>query len=120
MTSARLLSIAAFLLLGCGRADIDTVPDGSTSGSEASAGEAAGDPDTSEPPPAATSCDPKQLRCRRAAPVCPEGEVPSVSGTCYGACVPLEQCACSQADDCPNPDSYTCHLYARHCGPYVH
>lgn len=119
MTSARLLSIALLLLVGCGRADIDALPDGSTSGSEVSP-EAAGDPGTSEPPPAAASCDPKQLRCRRAAPVCPEGDVPSISGTCYGPCVPLEQCACRQADDCPNPDSYTCHLYARHCGPYVH
>ena len=73
-----------------------------------------------DPRPAATNdCDPKKILCRRATPVCPEGELPSVSGSCYGACVPAESCACKQADECPNVEAYTCHLSAKHCGPYV-
>jgi len=73
-----------------------------------------------DPRPAATNdCDPKKIMCRRALPVCPEGELPSVSGSCYGPCVPAESCACKQADECPNVEAYTCHLSAKHCGPYV-
>jgi hypothetical protein len=64
-------------------------------------------------------CDPRKVVCRRVAPVCDPGEVPSVQGTCYGACVGVEQCACDEAADCPAPDEYTCHRSARHCGPFV-
>ena len=31
----------------------------------------------------------------------------------------VERCACAERDACPNPDSYTCHMSAGHCGPYV-
>lgn len=65
------------------------------------------------------SCDPTKILCRRAAPDCPEGQVPSVSGTCYGPCVPVDSCACTQASECPDHDKYTCHMSAKHCGPYV-
>ncbi len=65
------------------------------------------------------ACDPRKIACRRAAPTCPEHQVPSVESSCYGPCVPLEQCACDEAADCPNPESGTCHLSAKHCGPYV-
>jgi Kazal-type serine protease inhibitor domain len=68
---------------------------------------------------AAVSCDRRALLCRRAEPVCPEGQVSSIEGTCYGPCVPLEQCPCDEPEDCPFPDRYTCHMSARHCGPYV-
>jgi hypothetical protein len=68
---------------------------------------------------AAVSCDPAKILCRRAAPQCPEGQVPSVSGSCYGPCVPVESCACTEEPQCPNHDSYTCHKSAGHCGPYV-
>ena len=68
---------------------------------------------------AATSCDPAQILCKRVAPMCPQGQVPSVSGSCYGPCVPVESCACSKESECPNHDSYTCHLSAGRCGPYV-
>jgi hypothetical protein len=64
-------------------------------------------------------CDLGKVRCRRALPACAEGEVPTVEGTCYGPCVKLERCACSEAEDCPFPEMYTCHRSARHCGPYV-
>jgi hypothetical protein len=69
--------------------------------------------------PKATSCDPAKILCKRAVPVCPEGQVPSVDGSCYGDCVPVETCACTQESECPNHDSYTCHKSAAHCGPYV-
>lgn len=71
------------------------------------------------PDTAAVSCDPVKILCRRAAPECPEGQVPSVSGSCYGPCVHIEMCACSREDECPNRDSYSCHKSAGHCGPYV-
>jgi hypothetical protein len=67
----------------------------------------------------AVSCDPAKILCKLAVPECPEGQVPSVAGSCYGPCVPVESCPCSQASECPNHDSYTCHMSARHCGPYV-
>jgi len=64
-------------------------------------------------------CDPTQILCRRAVPVCPEGQVPSRMGACYGECVAPERCACSGPEQCPNPDKYTCHMHVRHCGPYL-
>jgi len=65
------------------------------------------------------SCDPRAIICKRAEPVCPEGQVASIEGTCYGPCVPVQQCSCDEAADCPHADTYTCHMYAKHCGPYV-
>lgn len=66
-----------------------------------------------------TSCDRRPLTCRRAEPLCPEGQVVAIVGNCFGDCVPIEQCACSEADACPQPEKYTCHRSAMHCGPYV-
>lgn len=68
---------------------------------------------------AATSCDPAKILCKRAAPQCPEFQVPSVEGSCYGPCVPVDSCVCSNASQCPNHDSFTCHMSAGRCGPYV-
>lgn len=65
------------------------------------------------------SCDLRVILCKRAEPACNQGEVPSVEGTCYGPCVPVEQCSCDEAADCPRPETYTCHMSAKHCGPYV-
>lgn len=64
-------------------------------------------------------CDPRKVTCKRTAPACGEGQAPSVQDGCYADCVALERCACTQAEQCPNPDTGTCHLFARHCGPYV-
>jgi hypothetical protein len=64
-------------------------------------------------------CDPRKITCRRAAPVCDEGEAPSVEGTCYGPCVPIATCACSSADACPLPEMFTCHLSRGRCDYYV-
>jgi len=63
-------------------------------------------------------CDPKKIFCKRAAPVCAAGQVPSVDGTCYGDCVKVDECACNAADQCPQPEEYTCWA-KQHCGPYV-
>jgi len=37
-------------------------------------------------------CDVSQVLCRRAVPECAEGEAPTVLGSCYGPCVPADQC----------------------------
>lgn len=65
------------------------------------------------------SCDARNVLCRRAPPVCPEGQVPSVAGRCWGECVRIEECSCTGPDACPNPEKYTCFLDRNHCGPYV-
>jgi hypothetical protein len=57
--------------------------------------------------------------CKRVAPECPLLEVPRVEGNCYGECVPIEACACTEAEECPLPEMFTCHRSAMHCGPYV-
>jgi hypothetical protein len=64
-------------------------------------------------------CDTRDVGCEIATPECPEGQVPSQAGICYGPCVAIEECACRGPDDCPDRDRYTCHLSAGHCGPYV-
>jgi len=69
--------------------------------------------------PTAVSCDRRDLRCRRAEPMCPEGQVPEIVNGCYGPCVVLEACACDEAADCPNEAVGTCHLNRGRCGPYV-
>jgi hypothetical protein len=65
-------------------------------------------------------CDPLMITCKRAAPSCDPGEVPSVDdiGNCYGECVKIDRCACSTAQQCPDPDQYTCWA-KQHCGPFV-
>jgi hypothetical protein len=65
------------------------------------------------------SCDHRKVLCKSLPQACPDGQVRAVEGTCYGDCVDVERCACSERDACPNPDSYTCHMSAGHCGPYV-
>jgi hypothetical protein len=65
-------------------------------------------------------CDPLKITCKRAAPPCGAGEVPSVDdvGNCYGDCVKIDRCACSTAAQCPDNNQYTCWA-KQHCGPYV-
>lgn len=63
-------------------------------------------------------CDLRKVLCRVATPVCADGQFPSVIGTCYGPCTPIESCACSAAEDCPDNDRYTC-WRSMHCGPFV-
>jgi hypothetical protein len=66
-----------------------------------------------------TNCDRRGLLCRRAEPVCPEGQVAAIVDSCFGECVRIDQCVCSEADACPSPDKYTCHRSAMHCDYYV-
>jgi hypothetical protein len=69
--------------------------------------------------PEGVSCDPRELRCRRAAPECPDFQVPEIIDGCYGPCVAIDACLCDEPADCPNHDAYTCHMYRGRCGPYV-
>ena len=100
---------------------------GGDAGGPAEAGSAA-DADAGRPPDAGVdanpdaggvSCDERRILCKRVAPTCPQGEVPSVDGSCYGVCVPIDACTCNTAADCPQMTQYTCHLSAQHCGPFV-
>ena len=63
-------------------------------------------------------CDTSKVRCRRMAPQCPEGQVASVAGSCFGPCVAVERCACSTTIACPQPEKHAC-WHNTHCGPYV-
>jgi hypothetical protein len=66
-----------------------------------------------------TSCDRRKLACKRADPTCPEGEVPAIVAGCFGACVPIDACACDAPEACPDANHYTCHNYKQRCGPYL-
>jgi hypothetical protein len=54
------------------------------------------------------NCDPNDIRCNQPEPDCGPGRVASVVGTCYGPCVPIAQCRCLYAFECPKRDLYTC------------
>lgn len=71
-------------------------------------------------PSGLVDCDPFKITCKRAAPTCGAGEVPSVDdvGNCYGDCVKIDRCACSTAAQCPDQNQYTCWA-KQHCGPFV-
>jgi hypothetical protein len=70
-------------------------------------------------PQGSIDCDPRRVTCERGTPKCPGGQVPSVKNGCYGDCVSSEACACEGPEQCPQPDSYTCLLSAKHCTPYL-
>lgn len=63
------------------------------------------------------SCDPREVLCRLAPPTCPAGQVPSVAGTCWGPCVPVDECRCAVAAACPEPTKYTCQVGRGRCAP---
>ncbi|MFK7988609.1 MAG: hypothetical protein AB8I08_21495 [Sandaracinaceae bacterium] len=44
-------------------------------------------------------CDRGDIGCRAAEPVCPEGQVAEVVGTCWGECVALDRCAPIECTD---------------------
>jgi hypothetical protein len=132
------LGLALALVVACGRSQDDGPLDeragssgsaaggvsGSASGGSASSGGATGGGGVTGGnasggiAPGLVDCDPKQILCKRLAPSCAAGEVPSVAGSCYGDCVKIDQCACSAAAECPEPDQYTCWA-KQHCGPFV-
>ena len=51
---------------------------------------------------AGLNCDLTQITCKVPEPVCGPGQVPSVKGSCYGPCVPAQQCSHATAcSSCP-------------------
>jgi hypothetical protein len=66
-----------------------------------------------------SDCDPRKVTCGQQTPKCSGGQVPSVMNGCYAGCVDIASCACDAPEACPQPDQYTCHKSAAHCGPYV-
>lgn len=47
------------------------------------------------------SCDSSRVTCEAATPTCPAGQVPSVSGACWGPCVPAQDCQeVTNCNDC--------------------
>lgn len=64
-------------------------------------------------------CNPAHALCRALPPDCGDLQVPSIEGTCWGSCVKIDSCRCGDAQDCPDPNRYTC-WGKQHCGPYVH
>jgi hypothetical protein len=121
---------------GMGGADAATAGKGASTAGGGASGSSGGKPSAGsagqafggqggkggEPPngaPTLVDCDPSQVVCKIATPTCPAGQVPSVEGTCYGACVKIERCACTAADQCPDSNQYTCWVGPKHCGPYV-
>jgi hypothetical protein len=94
---------------------------GSSGGVSATGGQSeaqAGDGNVAGGAGGLVDCDPKNILCKRLAPTCDAGQVPSVSGSCYGDCVKIERCACDAAEQCPEPNEYTC-WSKQHCGPFV-
>ncbi len=68
---------------------------------------------------AEVSCDRRDIRCRALEPTCPDGEIASVVGTCWGPCVRIDECVCETPEECPDSDRYTCHRFRSRCGPYL-
>ena len=123
-----LLGTALGVAFGCGAREsgsgTETAAGGATagasvSGAGTSAGRAGGGAGGASAGGASlVDCDPQKVLCKRLAPECLAGEVPSVNGNCYGDCVKVEQCGCGAAAECPEPDQYTCWA-KQHCGPFV-
>jgi len=142
LTRATLVTVAAVsVLAACGKASSsdgeDTLNDAGSGGAGAPSGGSpafggmpsggadshsagAAGVDTSGGAPASTvDCDPRKIVCKRVAPICTGDQVPSVDGACYGPCVDIDRCACTEAKACPEEERFTCHMNRMHCGPYV-
>jgi hypothetical protein len=63
------------------------------------------------------SCDTSKVLCRVAPPTCPAGQVPSVTGSCFGPCVPIESCTCTASQSCPSVGggTTTCDAQTQKC-----
>lgn len=69
-------------------------------------------------------CNPEHILCLPiiAPEPCPEGEAYAVESSCYGPCVPIGECKCDSASDCPDPngtEEYACHGTTDRCGPWL-
>jgi hypothetical protein len=60
------------------------------------------------------TCDGYDATCDTPPPLCPEGQLPSIAGDCWGDCVPLETCRCEYNWECPG---YRCSFDERRCAP---
>jgi hypothetical protein len=54
------------------------------------------------------NCDPLDSVCAALAPTCPEGQTASVVDRCFSSCVPISECRCEFAFECPSASDYTC------------
>ena len=65
-------------------------------------------------------CDPSSVVCAMPPPACAAGEVPSVRGGCWGACVPATEC--SRVTDCGQcaPELQFCVRDVTRMGPIAH
>ena len=70
--------------------------------------------------PCPVSCDARRVLCDRIPPRCAMGEAPSVSGSCWGDCVPVGECTCTTTDECPMIRGVSEVCYSRGvCGPLL-
>ena len=68
-------------------------------------------------------CDATPVTCRRAPPVCPAGEVPTIddAGTCYvGTCAPATECTTVTGCGLCTGAGQTCVQYDTQLGPQAH
>jgi hypothetical protein len=69
----------------------------------------------------ALDCDAQAVTCKRAAPSCPPGQVPSVlpgESPCFGECVDARQCAfVPSCAGCPTQDACVVVEGRAHCVP---
>lgn len=63
------------------------------------------------------NCDVRDVRCRIPAPACRDGQVPEVVGTCYGECVDVGECSCTEAAECGDELLYVCRRDTGRCTP---
>lgn len=79
------------------------------------------DAGTDAPDAAALDCNPAHVACDSRPPVCTGGgEVPSVSGACWGPCVLYTRCApipCDPDVAAGCPTNLVCYRTSRTCGP---
>jgi hypothetical protein len=62
-----------------------------------------------------TNCDQRDVACDLLPPTCDLEQFPRVVGSCWdGTCVPIEQCACTVSEECP--EDLVCWSQL-HCGP---
>jgi hypothetical protein len=66
-------------------------------------------------------CDPRRVLCDRVPPACERGQAPSVMGSCWGPCVLVSSCMCSNNEDCPNIPGFSevCYPTRMRCGPLL-
>jgi len=121
LRSAVLLS-AIVLGIGCGassRAPADASSADAAPADAHTPADASTENDAGEP--AFGSCDARRVLCDALPPTCGTGEAPSVSGACWGPCIPATECTCNTPEECPDVRGYseTCYPGRGMCGPVL-